>query len=94
MSEPISAPSVQVVENIYALRSNFLIIGLTGRTGSGCTTVAEILAKSDISGLHSNHQTFRRGDFDDKMIELRITPGFCRPYYILPENVKPTNPNL
>lgn len=34
-----------VTKNIYKLRTNFIIIGLTGRTGSGCTTVADLLEK-------------------------------------------------
>lgn len=33
------------VENIYSEREKLLILGLTGRTGSGCTTVAHILGK-------------------------------------------------
>lgn len=27
-----------IVDKIYKLRKNFVIIGLTGRTGSGCST--------------------------------------------------------
>lgn len=34
------------IELAYAERSDFLIIALTGRTGSGCTTTADILTKS------------------------------------------------
>lgn len=40
-----------IVRNIFSLRSNFLIIGLTGRTGSGCTTVAKILSAPDFDSL-------------------------------------------
>lgn len=38
---------------IFELRENFIIIGLTGRTGSGCTTAAKILANKipDIENL-------------------------------------------
>ncbi|WP_305951985.1 hypothetical protein [Emticicia oligotrophica] len=36
---------MQDLKQLYDLRSNFLIIGLTGRLGSGCTTVADILTK-------------------------------------------------
>jgi deoxycytidylate deaminase len=32
-----------VVTNVYDLRQRFMIIGLTGRTGSGCSTVATLL---------------------------------------------------
>lgn len=32
-----------IVDSIYKLRQSFLIIGLTGRTGSGCSTIAQLL---------------------------------------------------
>lgn len=37
--------SQTVVDKIFNLRGGFAIIALTGRTGSGCTTVAELLTK-------------------------------------------------
>lgn len=37
-----------IVEEIFKLRNSFLIIGLTGRTGAGCSTIAEYL-KSDFT---------------------------------------------
>ena len=33
-----------IVDSIYKLRQSFLIIGLTGRTGSGCSTIARLLS--------------------------------------------------
>lgn len=33
-----------IVDSIYKLRQSFLIIGLTGRTGSGCSTIAKLLS--------------------------------------------------
>lgn len=33
------------LNQIYSLRRDFIIIGLTGRTGSGCTTVANVLTE-------------------------------------------------
>lgn len=35
--------SNNIVDSIYKLRQSFLIIGLTGRTGSGCSTIAKLL---------------------------------------------------
>ena len=32
---------MEVLEQIYKLRRNFVIIGLTGRTGSGCSMLAD-----------------------------------------------------
>lgn len=34
------------LDQLYSLRQNFSIIGLTGRTGSGCTEISEILSRS------------------------------------------------
>ncbi len=36
--------SNKIVDSIYKLRQSFLIIGLTGRTGSGCSTIAKLLS--------------------------------------------------
>lgn len=36
----------KAVERIFAERKDFIIIGLTGRTGCGCSTVAKFLCKS------------------------------------------------
>ena len=33
------------INKIYENRENFVVIGLTGKTGSGCSTVAQILEK-------------------------------------------------
>ena len=33
------------IVELFGNRKKFIIIGLTGRTGSGCTTVAELLSK-------------------------------------------------
>lgn len=51
------------VNTIFQERSDFIIIGLTGRTGSGCTTVAKILSEDDFS-KHSLH-TPKDLDFDN-----------------------------
>lgn len=34
------------LDHLYSLRRNFTVIGLTGRTGSGCTTMATLLSGS------------------------------------------------
>ncbi|WP_027879235.1 hypothetical protein [Mesoflavibacter zeaxanthinifaciens] len=34
------------LNHLYSLRKNFIIIGLTGRTGSGCTAIAKLLSGS------------------------------------------------
>lgn len=34
----------EAISSIYSEEDDFIIIGLTGRTGSGCTTASKILA--------------------------------------------------
>lgn len=46
---------MEIIDQIYSLRRDFVIIALTGRTGSGCTTVANILAKKDFKEFRTNH---------------------------------------
>ena len=41
----------KAVDNVYKGRERLIILGLTGRTGAGCTTVAKILEKEDITEL-------------------------------------------
>lgn len=41
----------QALKSLYSQRERFILIGLTGRTGSGCTTVANILAKESMDEL-------------------------------------------
>lgn len=41
----------KAIQNIYDEREKFIIIGLTGRTGSGCTTVSEILKTDKFEDL-------------------------------------------
>jgi len=36
------------LERVYVESSEFIILGLTGRTGSGCSTAAKILSEDDI----------------------------------------------
>ena len=38
----------EAIKSLYSQRDKFILIGLTGRTGSGCTTVANILSKDNI----------------------------------------------
>lgn len=42
----------KAIDTIYNEREKFIIIGLTGRTGSGCTTVSEILQAEEFSDLN------------------------------------------
>ena len=53
---------MEVIKQIYKLRQNFILIGLTGRTGSGCSTVAKVLETEHVQDLKSNYRDFNEGD--------------------------------
>lgn len=46
----------EALNEIYGKEDNFIIIGLTGKTGSGCTTAAKILASNKDEISHSLYQ--------------------------------------
>lgn len=74
---------INVVEQIYKLRNDFIVIGLTGRTGSGCTAVASILS-SDISSLKSNFKDFNDKNIDNDVRKDRIIDRFIRQHWEVP----------
>lgn len=61
----------QSVKSAYKKRRSFIVIGLTGRTGSGCTTVSSILSKSkfDFLDIH-NPKTFDFNSRDERKYEV------------------------
>lgn len=69
---------MNVIEQIYNLRRNFIVIGLTGRTGSGCSTVAGVLAESDLTKLKSLYQEFNSGKIDNNVRKNRIVYHFIQ----------------
>ncbi|MDN7847551.1 hypothetical protein [Burkholderia seminalis] len=50
-SNPQDALIAEGINRVFEHRKNFLVIGLTGRTGSGCTTAAKILSSESFSKL-------------------------------------------
>ena len=49
------------LQELYKHRTDFTIIGLTGRTGSGCTKVAELLSKDFEKNKISSESNFIKG---------------------------------
>lgn len=68
---------IEFVKQIYKLRQNFIVIGLTGRTGSGCSTVADILC-AEIGSLKSSHKEFNDSKIDNDVRKNRIIDKFIR----------------
>jgi putative protein kinase ArgK-like GTPase of G3E family len=46
---PDENPVSSGLEKVFEHRQSFILIGLTGRTGSGCSTIAEILSQQQFS---------------------------------------------
>lgn len=46
MNEKVTTLENSAIERIFAERKDFIIVGLTGRTGCGCSTVAKLLCKN------------------------------------------------
>ncbi len=55
------------LDQFYELRTDFSVIGITGRTGSGCSDIATVLSKkfSEIKNLRS-HEDFEPSVFKKK----------------------------
>ena len=51
MGTDTSKDKAEAIKSLYSQRDKFILIGLTGRTGSGCTTVAKILSKDNFQDL-------------------------------------------
>ena len=70
------------LDHLYSLRRNFIVIGLTGRTGSGCTKVSEMLSGS-FEDLQSSG--LRESDvFTDKVFERKYV--ICKDFLSYPGN--------
>lgn len=61
-----------VVHQIYKLRRDFILIGLTGRTGSGCTSVADLLQTVDFNELKSEYKSLNDGTWTNDGRKNRI----------------------
>lgn len=57
------------LRELYLLRTNFTVIGLTGRTGSGCSKIAEILSK-DFENL-KNKGLREESEFTDDIFKRK-----------------------
>ncbi|WP_394559611.1 hypothetical protein [Aquipseudomonas alcaligenes] len=80
--EPAENPSSRAIDSVYKENKRFVVIGLTGRTGSGCSTSAEILCGASIelpenaySGITKNE--LRKHRIIRRFIENRWQPFKC-----------------
>jgi deoxycytidylate deaminase len=72
-----TVPASASVKEIFRDRSRFIIIGLTGRTGSGCTSVASELAKPHFEEIHASEPTHYNFP-DDEERKYNIVYNFAK----------------
>lgn len=70
------------LQNIFDLRKDFIVIGLTGRTGSGCTTTANILASGTFEECSFPHPKNSHFETNDERKDNIL-------YYYIKKNWKP-----
>lgn len=83
----LANPTNQVIDRVFQLRENFVIIGLTGRTGSGCTTVAEKLTTKEWAELKSNYKDFNSEPIDNVVRKNRIVHRYLKHHWTQPFDV-------
>lgn len=81
----MSNPDVaEGLKRLFDRRSNFILIGLTGRTGSGCTTAANLLTK-DFEELKLPEPTIQGASAEDR--KYRIIKDYVeknwRPFFTI-----------
>jgi len=67
----------RVIDNIYQQRSGFVIIGLTGRTGSGCSTVANYLQQKSFEKFNAPEPN-RGGKLSNEDRKYKITHTYLK----------------
>lgn len=77
----------EAIEKIYEYRSKIIVLGLTGMTGSGCTTAAKILAKKRFEDLDLKPpKTYDYLDSEERKQELiynYMQQGHWKPFYVI-----------
>jgi deoxycytidylate deaminase len=70
-----------VVKQIYKLRRDFILIGLTGRTGSGCSSVAKILSTKDFNSLKTEFREINTEPWDNDSRKNRIVHNYMQKHW-------------
>lgn len=72
---------MSVINQIYKLRQDFIVIALTGRTGSGCSTVARVLSEKNFANLKSEYKEFRNGEINNNVRKNRIVYNYMKEHW-------------
>ena len=61
----------QAINKMYEYRNKTIVLGLTGMTGSGCTTVAKILSRETFGSLDLKPpKTYDYSDAEERKQEI------------------------
>ncbi|WP_434931203.1 anti-phage dCTP deaminase [Shewanella sp. HL-SH5] len=71
--------NTNLISNLLGERSNFILIGLTGRTGSGCTTTSKLLSK-ELQLPYENEVNYKNEKYFNGMDTKRY--GIVRNYAV------------
>jgi deoxycytidylate deaminase len=76
-----------VINEIFNLRKNFVIIGLTGKTGCGCSTVADLLKNKDFKDLKFPEPSASNKGLQNDERKYRIAYSFLKknwkPFHVI-----------
>lgn len=79
--------NIQSVENAYQKRDQFILIALTGRTGSGCSTTASILRKESFSDLDLSTPKYKEFNSVDErkysIVHRFMSNGHWHPFTVI-----------
>lgn len=78
-----SSHQTKAVKNIFNESSNFILIGLTGRTGSGCSTTARLLKSQSIDLPDTMNANLKNNELRKYRIVKRYIESNWQPFYCI-----------
>ena len=67
-----------IVEKIFEQRGNFILIGLTGRTGSGCTKIADLLTSKTFEDFNAEYPSINNDSISNEDLKYNIVYNYMK----------------